>query len=164
MANSYPRDAAEHELLHSMIKANRDAVLWKLEGITDEQAKQRVVASDTTLLGIVRHLQYVDRWWVRIVIDGGDIPVPWSRDDPDADWRVTDDDTIDQVVADYQAELELVDAIIDGIEDLSATVTARDRTFALRWILMHLVEETARHAGHADIIREVIDGEVGYVR
>lgn len=165
MARSYPQDAPELALLHNMIKVNRDAVLWKLEGITDEQAKQRVVASETTLLGLVRHLQYVERWWVRMVIAGdADLPVPYTKDDPDADWRVTDDDTIEAVVADYNDEVAITDAIIGALEDLGATVSARGKDLAIRWILMHLIEEIARHAGHADIIREVIDGETGYVR
>ena len=80
------------------------------------------------------------------------------------DWKVEEGDTIEGFLADYAAEVEVTDAIIAAQADLGRTVTARDRTYAVRWILMHLVEEIARHAGHADIIREIIDGETGYVR
>lgn len=164
MAELPVRDGSELLMLHNMMKGNRDAVLWKLEGISDEQARRRIVSSETTLLGLVRHLQYVDRWWVRIVIAGEDIPVPWSKEDPDADWHVSEDDTIDAVVADYRQELALVEAIVDAQDDLSRTIELRSNTYSVRWILMHLIEEIARHAGHADIIRETIDGETGDFR
>ncbi len=164
MADSPTRDGAELLLLHNTIKGNRDAVLWKLEGISDEQARRRIVASETTLLGLVRHLQYVDRWWIRIVIAGADIAVPWTKEDPDADWHVGEGDTIEDVVADYRQELALVEAIVDAQDDLSRTIELRGNTYSVRWILMHLIEEIARHAGHADIIRETIDGETGDFR
>ena len=164
MADVPTRDGTELQLLHNTIKGNRDAVLWKLEGISDEQARRRIVASETTLLGLVRHLQYVDRWWIRVVIAGEDAPLPWTDEDPDADWHVREDDTIEAVVADYREELALVEAIVDAQDDLSRTIELRSNTYSVRWILMHLIEEIARHAGHADIIRETIDGEVGDFR
>lgn len=151
-------------MLHDMIKSNRDSLLWKLEGITDEQGRQRVVGSLTTLTGLVDHLRLVERGWVRMVIDQQDIPMLWSPDDPDAEWRVTEEDTIEAVTAAYADEVALVDTIIERQNDLGREVEARGKVFAVRWILMHLIEEIARHAGHADIIREVIDGETGYVR
>ncbi len=93
-----------------------------------------------------------------------DMPELWSADDPDAEWRVTEEDTIESVTAAYAEEVALSDAIIERQDDLGREVEARGRVFAVRWILMHLIEEIARHAGHADIIREIIDGETGYVR
>lgn len=154
----------ELALLHEMIKSNRDSMLWKLEGISDEQGRERVVGSLTTLIGLVKHMELVERWWVRMVMDGEDLPLPWSKADPDAEWRVTEQDTIAGAIESYAAELEVVDAVIARQDDLGREVQARDRKYAVRWILMHLIEEIARHAGHADIIRETIDGETGYLR
>lgn len=147
-----------------MIKSNRDSLLWKLEDISDEQGRERVVESLTTLIGLVKHVQLVERWWVRMVMDGEDLPLIWSVDDHDEEWRLTVLDTVDDAVTRYAEEIAIVDAVIERQDDLGREVEARDRTFSVRWILMHLVEEIARHAGHADIIRETIDGETGYVR
>ena len=147
-----------------MIKSNRDSMLWKLEGISDEQGRERVVDSLTTLIGLVKHMEIVERWWVRMVMDGEDLPIPWSQDDHDAEWRLTEEDTIAEALESYAAELEVVDAVIARQADLGREVEARGKKYAVRWILMHLIEEIARHAGHADIIRETIDGETGYVR
>ena len=164
MAEASARTGSELELLHAMIKSNRDSLLWKLEGISDEQGRERVVGSLTTLIGLVKHMQLVERWWVRIVIDGEDIPLPWSVDDHEEEWRLTDADTVASALDGYASEVALTDAVIAGQDDLGREVEARGRVYAVRWILMHLVEEIARHAGHADIIRETIDGETGYVR
>ena len=139
-------------------------MLWKLEGITDEQGRERVVDSLTTLIGLVKHMTLVERWWVRIVMDGEDIPLPWSEDDHDEEWRLTEEDTISAALEAYDAEVAIADAVIAGQADLGREVEARGRTYAIRWILMHLIEEIARHAGHADIIRETLDGETGYLR
>ena len=147
-----------------MIKSNRDSMLWKLEGISDEQGRERVVDSLTTLIGLVKHMEIVELWWVRIVMNGENMPRPWDADDPDAEWRLTEEDTIADAIARYEAELEVVDAVIARQVDLGREVEARGKKFAVRWILMHLIEEIARHAGHADIIRETIDGETGYIR
>ena len=164
MAESPDRTGTELALLHEMIKSNRDSMLWKLEDISDEQGRERVVGSLTTLIGLVKHMELVERWWVRMVMDGEDLPLPWSKADPDAEWRVTEQDTIAGAIESYAAELEVVDAVIARQDDLGREVQARDRKYAVRWILMHLIEEIARHAGHADIIRETIDGETGYLR
>ncbi len=147
-----------------MIKSNRDSLLWKLEGISDEQGRERVVGSLTTLVGLVKHMQLVERWWVRIVIDGEEIPLPWSEDDHEAEWRLNNEDTVASAVDGYATEVALIDAVIASQHDLGRVVEARDAVYAVRWVLMHLIEEIARHAGHADIIRETIDGETGYVR
>jgi uncharacterized damage-inducible protein DinB len=164
VAEAAARTGSELQLLHVMIKSNRDSLLWKLEEISDERARERVVPSLTTLIGLVKHMQLVERWWVRMVMDGEDLPLPWSVDDHEEEWRLTDSDTVDSAVTAYAEELAIVDAVIERQDDLGREVEARNRTYAVRWILMHLVEEIARHAGHADIIRETLDGETGYVR
>jgi uncharacterized damage-inducible protein DinB len=164
VADPKARTGSELDLLHAMIRSNRDSMLWKLDGITDVQGRQRVVDSLTTLIGLVKHMQLVERWWVRMVMDSEDIPMPWSEDDHDEEWRLTDADTIENSLEGYASEVVLADAVIANQSDLGREVEARGRTYSVRWILMHLIEEIARHAGHADIIRETIDGETGYIR
>jgi len=110
-----------------MIKSNRDSLLWKLEDITDDQGRQRVVGSLTTLIGLVEHLRLIERGWVRMVIDQEDIPRLWSADDPDAEWRLTEDDTVESVTTAYAEEVALVDAIIERQTDLGREVEARGK-------------------------------------
>ena len=88
-------------------------------------------------------------------------PLPFSDDDPDADLRVRPDETSDQVLAFYSRARSASDRVIDEL-DLEATGTAWfGEAVSLRWVLIHMLEETARHAGHVDILRELIDGKVG---
>lgn len=145
-----------------LIDLNRRTVLWKLDGLSEEQARRRVVASETTLLGIVNHLAHVERWWVQDVIDGRKIEFPWTDDDPDADWIAAESETIASVTAFFEEETATSDAILLRQTDLSREIDTGHRVLSVRWILMHLIEEIARHAGHADIIREIIDETTGY--
>ena len=156
------RTGTELELLMSFIDMNRRTVLWKLEGLSEEQARRRVVGSKTNLLGIVNHLAHVERWWVQDVIDGRDVDYPWTDDDPDAEWIVAGSETIASVTAFFEAETAVSDVIMNAQDDLDRVIDTGRRRLSVRWILMHLIEEIARHAGHADIVRELIDETTGY--
>lgn len=156
------RTGTELELLQSFIDLNRRTVLWKLDGLTDEQAKRKVVGSPTTLLGIVNHLAHVERYWVQGVLDDRAVELPWVSGDTDADWILADHETIGSVVAFFDEEVELSDQIIAGQTDLDRVIDAGGRMTSVRWVLLHLIEEIGRHAGHADILRELIDESTGY--
>lgn len=156
------RTGTELELLQSFIDLNRRTVLWKLDGLTDEQAKRKVVGSPTTLLGIVNHLAHVERYWVQGVLDDRAVELPWASGDTDADWILADHETIGSVVAFFDEEVELSDQIIAGQTDLDRVIDAGGRMTSVRWVLLHLIEEIGRHAGHADILRELIDESTGY--
>jgi len=156
------RTGTELELLQSFIDLNRRTVLWKLDGLTDQQARQRVVGSHTTLLGIVNHLAHVERYWVQGVIAGLAVELPWTSGDADADWILADDETIGSVVAFFDEEIAVSDRIIAAQKDLDRVIDTGGRLTSVRWILFHLIEEIGRHAGHADIIREMIDESTGY--
>jgi uncharacterized damage-inducible protein DinB len=126
-----------------------------------------MVPSGTSLLALVKHLTYVERWWFRAVFAGEDVEFPWTDEDPDADWRVEPHETAEELIAAYRSEVESCRrAIAGGGMDERArgkveTLDGPAGMFSLRWVLGHMIEETARHNGHADILRELIDGATG---
>jgi len=153
----------EKAMLSAFLDRYRETILWKLEGVTTEQASARLVPSASTLLGIVKHLAYVERGWFPIYFAGGPVNYPWAEDepDPDIDFRVSVTDTIESVSRLYREEIVRSREIVAGasLDDLSKEQNRGPRT--LRWIMVHMIEETARHAGHADILRELTDGAIG---
>lgn len=117
--------------------------------------------SDMTLLGIVKHLAFVERGWFQGTFLGDAIETPWTTDDPDADFRIEPDETTQQIVDLYRAECEKSRAIVEAAS-LDDRAKRHGRTdYTLRWIMAHMIEETARHNGHADLFRERIDGVTG---
>ena len=150
-------------MLSAFLDRYRETILWKLQGVTKDQASGRLVPSATTLLGIVKHLAYVERGWFPIYFAGGPANYPWAEDEPDQDidFRVSATDTVESVSSLYQEEIARSREIVAGasLDDLSKEQNRGPRT--LRWIMVHMIEETARHAGHADILRELTDGAIG---
>lgn len=158
-----PKTGPGKDTLLAMLDNNRAVMVWKLEGLTRDEVTRPVVASGTSLLGVVKHLAFVERWWFDDFFAGCNVEYPWTDEDPDADFRIEDDETIDDIVALYTNAIARSDEITADarMDDLSA----RDRNgerYALRWIVAHMIEETARHAGHADLARELIDEATGY--
>ena len=134
----------------------------KIEGLDPAGLRLSPVASGTSLGGLVKHLGYVERQWFGSSYAGLDLEYPWTAEDPDADFRLEDADTVESLVAFYRAECARSREVVAADPDLDKVVPAsRGRMVSLRWILVHMIEETARHAGHADILREMVDGEVG---
>jgi uncharacterized damage-inducible protein DinB len=156
-----PPAASERELLIGFLNLYRETILVKVGGLTEEQLRRRLVPSPTTLLGIVKHLGYVERSWFRMRFNGEDLPVPWTNEDPDADFRIEPDETADSVVAFYRDQVERARAIVAAAQLDDRVKGQAKQAYTLRWILIHMIEETARHAGHADILREQTDGATG---
>ena len=152
---------SELQVLAGYLDAYRGAVRWKVDGLNLEQATRSLVSSQSTLLGIVKHLTYVERWWFQSVIAGRTVDRGWTDDDPDADYRIEPGETVESIVAGYDTECAISRAIFDELHDPAARVPLRDETVAIRDILVHMVEEIARHVGHMDILREQIDGSTG---
>jgi uncharacterized damage-inducible protein DinB len=131
----------------------------KLDGLNDEQARRVLVPSGTTLLGLVKHLAVVELGWFRWSFVGEDFDVgPGGQD-------VTPDDTIPSVIEMYREAVRGSQEVTATVPDLDQKAARSRRpghdTQSMRWILVHMIEETARHAGHADILREQIDGAIG---
>lgn len=156
-----PPAASERELLIGFLNLYRETILVKVGGLTEDQLRRRLVPSPTTLLGIVKHLGYVERSWFRMRFNGEDLPVPWTNEDPDADFRIEPDETADSVVAFYRDQVERARAIVAAAQLDDRVKGQAKQAYTLRWILIHMIEETARHAGHADILREQTDGATG---
>jgi hypothetical protein len=158
-----PKTGTEKETLLGFLNENRAIVLWKLDGLSEEDASRPMVESGTNLLGLVKHLGWVEYWWFADVFAGEDVDFPWTDDDEDADFRIDDEETIADIVAFYEEAVAHSNAIIEAaeLEDIAARDVRGERS--LRWIVGHMIEETARHAGHADIVRELIDGKTGYM-
>ncbi len=152
----------EKETLIGVLNQLRAVMLWKLEGLDREQASRPLVPSGTSLLGIVKHLAWVERWWFVDFIGGGEPDYPWSEEDPDADFRVEDHETIASISQLYVDAVGEANAVIAAAPDLEVTGTLESGPRSLRWVLVHMIDETGRHAGHADIVRELIDGTTGY--
>ncbi|MFF8845313.1 DinB family protein [Streptomyces sp. NPDC015127] len=157
--------AAERDMLEGWLDYHRETLISKCAGLSDEQLRTASVEpSSLTLMGLVRHLADVERWWFRQVMAGEEIgALYYTEEDPDGDFRTTDEVTWDRTLADWRAEVAAAReaAAARGLDDLSVGRTSRNTTYNLRWIITHMIEEYARHNGHADLLRERIDGMTG---
>lgn len=150
----------ERTTLLGVLQRQRDLVAWKLTGASDEILSSVKTPSGMSLQGLVRHLTNVERSWLRNVFAGqDDLRYDWTEEDPEAEWQVPADTTMAALLAEYAEESRRCDAVITAALSLDVTSASRDRS--LRWILLHLVEETARHLGHIDLLREQADGNTG---
>ncbi len=146
--------------LLGFLQHQRDLVAWKLRDAPDDVLRSVSTPTGLTLHGAVRHLEHVERWWFRDVFAGeDDLPYAWTDEDPDGELHVPADITMGQLLTAYAEESARCDAVVRAAASLAAVSARRD--FSLRWILLHLVEETSRHLGHIDLLREQADGAVG---
>jgi len=156
-----PPGLDERETLLAFLDAYRETMLVKLDGLDREQVSRRLLPSRTTLLGLVKHLTLVEDWWLGCVLAGGPEP-PDDPDDPDSEWLISADDDPEDIVATYRAACARSNQIARSVPSLDVRGPGPHRPEkTARWILVHMVDETARHAGHADVIRELIDGRAG---
>ena len=156
-----PYLGSEAETLAGFLDFHRATLLWKLEGLDDEQLRRPMVPSGTSLLGMVKHLAYVERWWFQQVWAGLEPTYPWTDEDPDADWRVEPTETTAEILALYRGECDRSRELAAAAPDLEQVAHHPRREMNRRWILVHMIEETARHNGQADILREQLDGATG---
>ena len=154
-------DGDEREMLVRFLDFQRDTLLWKVSGLNEEQLRAPMTPSGTSLLGLVKHLAYVERNWFQRRFLGREAFIPWHSGDPDADFRIEPGETPEAVVSFYRAEIDESRRIAAETESLDTPARDANRPVTLRWILMHMIEETARHVGHADIMRELTDGQTG---
>lgn len=153
----------ERTALNSWLDYHRATLVTKLEGLDDEQLRRPMVPSGLSLLGLVKHLTGVEHgWFARGFAQTGESPLFYTKEDPDADFRIEDDESTQDLVDGYLRACERSRQIESAAASLDETFEHPGRgAIDLRWILIHMVEETARHNGHADIMRELIDGATG---
>ena len=163
-------DADEREMLTSYLDYHRATLVWKASGLTQAQLAHTIPSSDLTIGGLLKHMALVEDSWLTERFAGHPEPEPWASVDweADRDWELHSaaQDTPEQLLAQYAescARSRAVVAAADSLDQASVAESNRHpgQHFTLRWILLHLIEETARHNGHVDLIRESIDGLTG---
>jgi uncharacterized damage-inducible protein DinB len=167
-----PLHGDEVTTLRSFLTYHRDTLRWKCAGLTQEELAQQLPPSDMSLGGLMKHLALVESQWFDYYFRGGEIVAPFDSvdwdTDPEWDFESARLDTPDELLALYDETVRRSEATVDdalgrgGLEQESVRRSRHvESTFTLRWILVHLIEEYARHNGHADLLRESIDGQKG---
>ena len=158
----------ELAMLSQYLDYQRETMLSKTEGLTRQQLAQQHPPSQLTLAGLLYHLSLVEEDWMEVRFAGLPEREPWAsvdwESDPDWEFRTAAQLEPEQLHSRYRQACERSRHVVSGaagLDQLSVRALRDGRHFALRWVLLHLVEETARHAGHADFLREAIDGTVG---
>lgn len=170
MPGQVPPVADEREGLLGYLAQQRDAIRYSAHGLTDEQARQTPTAGTLSIGGLVKHVANVERGWMDTVLqrDRG-------ADEAEGDYldgfRLRPEETLAGALAHYEEVAKETEAIIADIADLGQPVPVPKGVpwfpddvdaWSVRWVLLHLIEETARHAGHADIVRESLDGATAW--
>jgi len=162
-------DADERTMLAGFLDYHRATVAWKAAGLTQAQLAQPMPSSTLTIGGLVKHLALVEDSWFTERFAGLDEPAPWAGVDWDADpdWEhhSAAHDAPEDLLALYAQACERSRSVYGAADSLDQVAQAMDRRtgrpFTLRWIMLHMIEETARHNGHIDLLREAIDGVTG---
>lgn len=161
-----PADWDERTVLATMLDYVRDTVHAKCSGISEEDARRALLPGSPlmTISGLVSHLRWVEYAWFETTLLGEPSEAPWTDDDPDREMRIAVEKPIAQLLAEYRASCDKYRELVASL-DLDTPSTGhlewRSEPVTLRWILFHLIEETARHNGHIDILREMADGVTG---
>lgn len=153
----------ERTCLRQFLDYYRATLVLKAEGLTDEQARWSPVKSGTSVMGLIRHMADVEHWWFAKFIGGSDEPFHYQDEKgDDTDWLPGPDDTLAEAIATFTAACERSRAVEAALPTLDEIRThPRRGDVDARWVMVHMIEETARHAGHMDIIREQIDEVIG---
>jgi uncharacterized damage-inducible protein DinB len=159
---------SERDSLGQYLDYQRETILLKTEGLTKEQLGQRIPSSGLTLAGLLYHLALVEEAWFEVDFLGHEsredwLGIDWTAD-PDYEFRTALEKEPEWLRSRYQDACDRarqVTAAAGSLDDTSVSTRVGGKPFTLRWVLLHLIEETARHAGHADLLREAIDGAVG---
>lgn len=157
-----PVAGQEKEVLVGFLDHYRQTVLDICEGLSEEQLRRPMMPSGTSLLGMVKHLAYAEGGWFQEGV--GDEPSRFAFDpsDPEAEHRVEEHETSAEIFQLYREACALSRSALEkaSLEDMVDRPN-RSADYNVRWVVVHMIEETARHAGHADILRELLDGKTG---
>lgn len=160
MTRTWPTNLATDEgvLAWEFLDFLRKTAVMKVDGLTRDQAAAAPIPTSPklTALGVLKHLVAVERYWLGIAGAGLELPSLWEGS-PDPSWDLTDDDTPESLIEAYREEW----ANAEALKKLDPDATAADGERTVRWILAHVAQETARHVGHLDLLRELADGQTG---
>ncbi len=136
----------------------RESAIYKIEGVSDRQMRWQPTSTANSLGTLVRHLGLSERLWVRAIFAGEEMDMSWRAtmfDQPPDDWTVND------VISFYRNETAAADRVLKDAKSFDLLSAGPMRPTTLRWVMFHLIEEVARHTGHMDITRELLDGQTG---
>ncbi len=160
-----PASWDERTMLTTFLDYTRATVHQKCVGLSDEDARAAPLQTSplTTIAGLVSHVKWVEYSWFQTMLLGEEDEGPWTDEDPDREMRLGLETPLAQLLAEYEEQSARYRELVAGLDlDLrSVRPINTGELVTLRWILFHLLEETARHAGHIDILRELADGVTG---
>jgi uncharacterized damage-inducible protein DinB len=152
----------EKESLQISLDRHRDAVLWKIDGLDDEQLRRVMTPTGTSLLGLVKHLAGSEYQWFCEAFGRPAEPIPFYDPDEDpAAMRIAPQETTASITGYYARARAAADRAIGELAMEDTGTAWWGDAVSMRWVLIHMIEDTARHAGHMDILRELIDGQTG---
>lgn len=155
----------ERSTLNAMLDYARATVRAKCAGLTDDLARRAPLATSplTTISGLVSHVRWVEYWWFEVVLLGREDRGPWTEDDPDREMRIALEVPLARLLDEYDEQAARYRELVAGLDldSRSEQTMSNGETVTLRFVLLHLIEETARHNGHLDILREMADGVTG---
>lgn len=151
--------------LSEFLNMQRDALINKVQGVSEEDARRAATVSALSLLSLIKHSAIWERRWFQVIVAGRSFPNEWpevqTEEAADPTFQLTDGDSVETLVAYYRHQIAASEEILESFDLESPCVWPEMAHVNLRWVALHMIEETARHAGHADIIREAIDGSRG---
>jgi uncharacterized damage-inducible protein DinB len=156
-----PFTGDEKQSLLVSLDRHRDVVLWKIDGLDDEQLRRPMTPSGTTLLGLVKHMAAVEYGWFCDTFGYPTEPLPFDDDDPNADLRIESHESTADILAFYGRARDSANRVVAELDIEHLGTAWFGDPVTLRWVLIHMIEEVARHAGQMDVIRELIDGAAG---
>ncbi|MEU9285258.1 DinB family protein [Streptomyces sp. NPDC048275] len=155
----------ERSQLTTFLDYVRDTARAKCEGVSAENARKAPLPGSPlmTLCGLISHLHWVEYYWFQVVFLGEEDEGPWTDEDPDREMRIAVDVPLPDLLTAYEQQAARYRALVTerSLDDTAKRSIRDGRQIDLRWILLHLIEETGRHNGHLDILRELLDGETG---
>ncbi|MFC0040400.1 DinB family protein [Actinomadura rayongensis] len=155
----------ERTQLTTFLDYARDTARAKCQGVSAENARKAILPTSPlmTMSGVVSHLHWVEYYWFQVVFLGEEDRGPWTEDDPDREMRIAVDVPLTQLLNEYAEQSTRYRELVAGhnLDKRARRAVRNGLHIDLRWILLHLTEETARHNGHLDILREMLDGTTG---
>ncbi|MCC9197768.1 DinB family protein [Arthrobacter sp. zg-Y820] len=156
-----PDTGTEREILCGFLDYLRASAVFKARGLSDTDAARRLLPSLTTVSGLLRHLADVERTWFRGQIDGqAGVSTRWSDEEPDGEFLVSPEDSLADIMKDYEEACAESREVLSRY-NLDDPCSAGSSGHNVRWVVTHMIEETGRHCGHLDIVRELLDGTTG---
>jgi hypothetical protein len=160
MARAGPTTAGDRTLLIASLDGARRAVVATLIGVPNALLSEPLLSPGSSILGVIKHLTLLERQWFAHTFAGLEVVLEDMQNHPPIGWWLGRSDTATSVVAAYRAECQRSREVIEpaGLDDVAARTTPSGREVVLRWVVLHMIEQTNRHAGHADVLRHLIEG------